>query len=438
MFAADMVLSLDRHTIRSPKKQEVSFVNRQISVKTGVSEGLLRPGKVQKVYVMLEITAPEGLESQRTPVNVGFVLDRSGSMSGDKLEYTKKAVAFAVGHMGEKDIMALVVFDDEVQSVLPAKKVINKDVIKNRISGIQPGGCTNLSGGFSKGFREIKKNLREEIVNRVLLLTDGQANVGLTDHRVLVRKAREYAAKGVTLTTIGVGDDFEEGLLTAMADAGKGNFYYIENTDEIPQIFAQELQGLLSMVAHNLHLTISAPADVKVTGILGYEPEFGATVEIDLPDMYANESKKLLLELEVGPCPEGIHNLVGVKLTYDGVLFAQGNVEVDMRIDITVSSTEDNKKDWDVLREVESYRITRAKEEAVRLADDGDFESSRYVLREQVQSLAADDDLRHDPRIIQEMSDLEGNIALLAEKADYKIARKQMNYQIYRSRRSKK
>lgn len=151
MFAADMVLSLDRHTIRSPKKQEVSFVNRQISVKTGVSEGLLRPDKVQKVYVMLEITAPEGLESQRTPVNVGFVLDRSGSMSGDKLEYTKKAVAFAVGHMGEQDIMSLVVFDDEVQSVLPAKKVINKDVIKNLISGIHPGGCTNPCR--SKGYR---------------------------------------------------------------------------------------------------------------------------------------------------------------------------------------------------------------------------------------------------------------------------------------------
>lgn len=105
-------------------------------------------------------------------------------------------------------------------------------------------------------------------------------------------------------------------------------------------------------------------------------------MEIDLPDMYANESKQLLLELEVGSWPEGIHNQVGVKLTYDDVLFAQGSVEVELRIDIIVSSTGDNKKDWDVLRAVESYRITRAKEEAVRLADAGDFESSRKVLRE--------------------------------------------------------
>lgn len=413
-------------------------MSKQVTLNTGISEAVLRPGKPQTVYVMLDIVAPEGLKTDRAPINVGFVLDRSGSMSGDKMECTKKALSFAVGHIGEADYLSLVAFDDVVDTIIPACKVTNKDALKKLINSIYPGGCTNLSGGYSKGYREVKKHYRDEIVNRVLLLTDGQANVGLTDPKALVKKARDYADKGVTLTTIGVGDDFEEDLLTAMADAGKGNFYYIQNTDEIPKIFQQELQGLLSMVAHNLHISVRTPEHVKATGILGYLPDFGETVEIDLPDMYAYESKKLVLELQVDSLVEGIHELVDISLTYDDVLCNQSNVELRVRHDVTVSAKGEVQKDKEVLKEVELFRITKVKEDAVRLADEGDFAGSQKVLCDMAYDLSANEDFSSDDRFVEEMNELQENISMLANDACYKTARKQMNYQIYQRRRSRK
>lgn len=170
---------------------------------------------------------------------------------------------------------------------------------------IYPGGSTNLSGGMLLGLREVRLAYKKEQINRVLLLTDGMANVGVTDHSQLIEKAREMAAGGVSLSTFGLGEDFEEDLLMAMAEAGSGNFYYIQSPDQIPGIFQQELSGLLSTVAQNLTVRVKPGQGVALSGVLGYPFTTGDGVTINLPDIYSGESKIILIELVISPQQEG-------------------------------------------------------------------------------------------------------------------------------------
>ena len=240
-------------------------MNEKVKLNLSVSHKYLRPDSLQKVYVMLQIVQPKvELEKNRMPVNVSFVLDRSGSMSGDKLSFTKKAVTFALEHLDSEDTVSVVTFDDEVDILVPVQKAVNKDQMAILVKSIRPGGCTNLSGGLFKGAGLVRENFKKEQVNRVLLLTDGLANAGVTEPDQIVTKVKGLAENNVSVSTLGVGDDFQEDLLVDIAEAGEGNFYYIASPDNLPNIFRQELQGLLSITGQNLELRIQPVPRVEL------------------------------------------------------------------------------------------------------------------------------------------------------------------------------
>ncbi|MGI6539217.1 MAG: vWA domain-containing protein [Bacillota bacterium] len=155
----------------------------------------------------------------------------------------KQATQFLVEQIGANDVLSITVFNHEVDVALPSQKVTNKDLVKGAIDSIWPGGSTNLSGGLLRGYEEALKECRPGQVNRVLLLTDGMANVGVTNPAALSAKARAMLEQGVSLSTVGVGLSFDEDLLIALAEAGGGAYYYIKDADEIPNVFSAELKG---------------------------------------------------------------------------------------------------------------------------------------------------------------------------------------------------
>lgn len=214
-----------------------------------------------------------------------------------------------------QDRLALITYDDQVETLLPSQPVVQKDLLKARIAAIESGGSTNLSGGLATGMQQITPHAGPDRVNRVLLMTDGLANVGVTDPETLIGWARTWRKRGLTLTALGVGADFNEDLLVSLAEAGGGSFHSIENPDRIPSLLAAELQGLLQVAGQGLHLRVAAEPGVAITGVIGYPP-FGTPneVQIPLPDLYGGEVKSLVLTLSAAAPPSAGTPLARVRL----------------------------------------------------------------------------------------------------------------------------
>lgn len=255
------------------------------------------------LYLYTEFKAPlfRGADStQRTPLNLSLVIDRSGSMDGAKLEYAKKAAMFVVDHVTPDDYLSIVIYDSEVKTLFPSQRVTNKVTLKNLIQQLRSGSSTNLSGGMLEGYNQVQTTYKSGYVNRVLLMSDGLANEGITDNLSLFNIVRgKLREQGVSISTFGVGLDYNEDLMQGLAENGNGNYYFIANPEEIPSIFKKELNGLLYLYAQNTSIHITLPEGVKFSRLYGLTAERAddREVVINLRDVFSEETKACVLKL---------------------------------------------------------------------------------------------------------------------------------------------
>ena len=188
-----------------------------------------------------------------------------------KLENVKKAANFIIDNLTKDDYLSIVVYDDEMSVLRKAAKVHHAAAIKQKVQNISSGGSTNLSGGMLEGYEQVKSVFGENYVNRVLLLSDGLANEGITDIEKLKKIVSEKNTKdNISIYTFGVGLDYNENLMTPLAELGNGNYYFIEKADAIADIFKQELEGLFSVVAQKVRFVMEFPDDkLKVAKVVG-------------------------------------------------------------------------------------------------------------------------------------------------------------------------
>lgn len=251
------------------------------------------------------ITAPTSRAgAARTGLNLALVLDRSGSMTGHKIGFAKKAADHVLSLLGDIDKVSLVAFDDEVLS-LPAAVPVTEEgrrKLKDLVHSIEPGGSTNLSGGWLQGCQQVAEIANKQTINRTLLLTDGLANEGITDMEELGMHARQIHNLGVSTSTFGIGEGFNEHLLELMANQGGGNFYFIETPERIPEIFARELKELTAITAHNVEIEIELPAHVEAQVPGGWKQEQKENrLRIWVGDMASDQTREIYLKLLTPP-----------------------------------------------------------------------------------------------------------------------------------------
>jgi Ca-activated chloride channel homolog len=341
----------------------------------------------------------------RSPINVALVLDRSGSMTGAPLEAAKEAATRFASFLGHEDRLSVVVFDEQVNTIFGPAAGGDPTALE-AISQVYPGGSTNLSGGWLKGRKLVEKSLVEG-TNRVVLLTDGQANAGIVDQDTLVGLAQGGAAKRVSTTCIGFGADFNESLLEPMAAAGAGNYWYVESHDQMAGIFQEEIEGLVSLAAQNVEvevrLTHPQARGVSFLQSLPVETTAEGTWKVVLNDLYATASRSLGLVFHVEDVRDlGKVQLGEVRIEAD-VVTAEGIAHRTIVMPVLANLDGADRIEPTVEQTFLQFHAAKAREEAVRQADAGNFGDAAAALRGVALQMSA---YPTTPAMAEEMEDL--------------------------------
>jgi Uncharacterized protein containing a von Willebrand factor type A (vWA) domain len=350
---------------------------------------LIRPNSHSQRFLLARITAPRATaERARPPVNLAIVLDRSGSMSGEKLRVAKTAVEEAIARLQPEDRFSVVVYDDVVDVVIESTSAsgeARRGAIE-RLRTIEARGSTNLGEGWLRACEQVASHLVERGVNRCLLLTDGLANVGITDPGQLAIHAAELRTRGISTSTFGVGNDFDERLLQELADAGGGHFYYIADAPQIRDAITSEVGETLEVVARGVTIEITARDDIRIEPISPYKATAGGNrTVISLGDLGSEQVVDVALRLSF---PYGLlgreTGAIVVVTDGDGV-FGPGGAGEAEAVRLTWAYADDRAndaqpRDREVDRAVARLFAARARQEAVQRNRMGDYPGAQRIL----------------------------------------------------------
>ena len=310
-------------------------------------------------------------------------------MTGAKLEKTKQAAMQLVDRLAPNDVFSLVVFSDTARVLVSAQKVEDKESLKQRIEGIRADGSTALYSGVKLGADQIQEYLSSKRINRVILLSDGLANIGPSSPRELRQLGSQLSERGISVTTIGVGDDYNEDLMAGLAEASDANYYYVKDTEKLPEIFAKELGEMLAVAARDVRIEIICPKGVRPLGFIGRPEKFSNQMaSVNLRQFTAGQNRYLLLRCMVD---ENQPEVARVKVNYTDEING-GKVQVADGV-ATIRFTESPKLaeksvNSAVIAEKELLLAAVAKETAMAEADAGNYQRAAQILNTQNAALS--------------------------------------------------
>ncbi len=340
----------------------------------------------------------------RPPINLALVIDRSGSMAGDKIARAREAALEAVRRLAPDDIVALIAYDTSVQTLVSAQRVGDGRRLESAICRLEVGGNTALYGGVTRGAAEIRRNLEDRrYINRVILLSDGLANVGPSSPDELARLGTALGREGISVTTIGLGLGYNEDLMTRLAQRSDGNTYFVEHSGDLSRIFAAELGDVLNVVARRVVIEIDFPAGVRPLRFVGREGVIrGQRAELTLNQLYGGQEKFALVEVDVSPSRAGAEiEIARARVSYEDAL-SQRATTLSARRSVHFSESRAvvvKSADHKVQADYAANVIAVAKDEAIALVDSNRRDAAAAVLRERSEEL-------------QKLADTYGNAAV--------------------------
>lgn len=350
------------------------------------------PSEGGTFYLNVALALPVVERPSRKPMNIAIVLDRSGSMADErKIDYAKSALATLIRQLSPQDILSVVIYDDVVEVLREAGKARNRENLVRLISNIHPRGSTNLGGGLIEGLRQVSRNASNKYVNRVILFSDGLANQGITDPSALNTVARRHRHQGISVTTMGVGLDYNENLMTGLAEHGGGRYYFIESPRSIAHILRREFESLTAILAQNATLEITLGSGFEVADVIGYTWEQnGTTCRIPLGDLSSGQMQDITVELRA-PSGTGTADVARGILRFSSDALG-GHQQPEFRTTIAYTNDRavvERNRDLKVQARADVAVSTRTVERALESFDNGDTDGALRELEDAQSVLSA-------------------------------------------------
>lgn len=407
---------------------------------------------VYAVVTFEGIDVDPGPAAERPPLNVALVLDRSGSMADEgKIDYLKRAAKLAVDRLGTRDTLSIVEYDDQITLMWPARRVGNLAEVKAMIDRLDPRGSTNLAGGMMRGVEEAKDALdgpadKTGTITRVILMSDGLANTGVTDPGEISRLVRGAKRDGIRISSMGLGRDYDEDLMQAIAENGGGRYYYIEHPTQMARVFQEEMGSLFETCARDVEIEFSGKAIVRKVEVVGYDDAAGTnSTRHGLEDVFEGEKRSVLLRLEVDAPASGRVELGDMHLNYKTAKSGEAK-KITHRLAVDVSadrSAVDRARNKEASAEAALAESDRIQKEQVKLYQSGKHDEARKNMSALAKDLESKNSSLNDERVRRKIEainvenrQMNEAVASPTAQKDYLKASKQRLYQAKSGKRA--
>jgi Ca-activated chloride channel family protein len=343
----------------------------------------------QLAYVLIEAVPGAGMAQVQMPLNLSLVLDKSGSMSGNKIQNLRQAAKLVVDRLGPEDTISIVAFSDRKYLIAESQPVIDQQDLKKKIDRIRDGGGTAISGGMGQGLAELAKALSPDRVSRMLLLTDGQT---FGDEKQCLKLGQRAGDSGIVVNALGLGDDWNEDLLDDIAEASGGVADFIDSPDKIVAFFEQAVKSMQDTVVQNAQLVLRLASGVTPRQVwqvlpmisnLGYRPLSDRDVQVTLGELEKGQRRSLLVELLISPRPAGSYRIAQAEISYDvpGLKLIGEKIKTDIMLDFSADALQAKQYDAEVMNIVEKVTAFKLQTRALEEAKMGNVAGASQKLR---------------------------------------------------------
>lgn len=343
----------------------------------------------QLVYVLLEAAPSAAMQAVQMPLNLALVLDKSGSMQGEKIQNLRSAAKLVVDRLSPQDLISIVAFSDRKYLIAESQPVTDKQALKQKIDRIRDGGGTAISGGMAQGLAELDKALSSARISRMLLLTDGQT---FGDEKQCKKLGKEAGSKGIVVNALGLGDDWNEDLLDEVSEASGGVADFIDSPTKIVGFFENAVQAMQASVVQNAQLILRLANGITPRQVwqvlpmisnLGYRPLSDRDVQVSLGELEKGQPRSLLVELLVGARAAGQYRVAQAEVSYDvpGLGIAGEKVKADIVLEFTADAARAREYDAEVMNIVEKVTAFKLQTRALEEAKMGNIAGASEKLR---------------------------------------------------------
>jgi Ca-activated chloride channel homolog len=363
-----------------------------VELSATLSHGILTQNQRQTVHIRVGLKGLATASSvQRPPMNIAIVIDRSGSMQGPRMAAAREAAMLAIDRLTPRDIISVVAYDDRVDVEVPATKANDPRAIKDRIARLTPRGSTAIWAGLQKGAEEIRKFKAPDRVNKIILLSDGLANVGPSKADDFVRLGRQLAQEGITVSTVGLGTGYNEDLMAGLARSAEGTHKFVAEPADLAQFFSREFDDAQAVVAQDIIIHIDLAPGILPNRALGRSAEInGQRMTFRLSQIIAETEQAVIVAIDV-PADRSQASLSLGRVsasfrTLDGTSRETAVNDINVRVS-TIASEVESSLDKTVARDVTILTAREDNDEAVKLRDAGRIDDSRRKFEANVRDL---------------------------------------------------